>query len=325
MSISNEKHNLILNTPCFPKNLYHAGNAISQIVTDIVYRHQLFLGKYVKYVCHSWNLHGKKIEHLVKEQGIENPSYIDIKRFSTCLIEDAIFQKNFFVEYDFAIDNNLISVSDTDDDFINFTKEQFNKLYLEKWIVEKDGKYFFELQRLNNSGLNFEISKLLKLVNTYPSFQRNTILSVNSTINESFPIEKERLFSVSFALNGRDVSLNPIFQSLLLPSYVSTKYNTEYPVLFLSSSSGRNMLKWHYLKVCISSILTKNIPCKNLFLHGTLLTESNDNMSKYGKGVIQPSDLFNIKKDKSFVRYVLLRSLSFNNIKLQLERSLGEW
>ncbi len=58
-----------LNSPCQPKKVYHCGNAISQIVSDICvdYFSEFKEGFDIYYVKNAWNLHGLPFEQTYLE------------------------------------------------------------------------------------------------------------------------------------------------------------------------------------------------------------------------------------------------------------------
>lgn len=91
---------VILNTPCLPKRSYHAGNAISQIVTDIVYRYSKYLNKgKVFYVNHAWNVFGLVYENLAIEK-YGTFEYEQTLALVNEEIQHAENEKRFFSEYD---------------------------------------------------------------------------------------------------------------------------------------------------------------------------------------------------------------------------------
>src|SRR5438876_5979498 len=49
---------IILNTPCMPKGSYHVGNAISQIITDVLaaFHRTIDPHQHYMYVNHAWNV-----------------------------------------------------------------------------------------------------------------------------------------------------------------------------------------------------------------------------------------------------------------------------
>lgn len=306
-----------------PKASYHCGNSVSQIISDIIFKYnKIFNTGDFLYVRDAWNLHGKPSEDLFLE---ENPqkdlTYENVLTFSESLIEKAEDQKGLFLSRN---DNDII-YKDTDTDFIKFSQEIITTLIENKFIKLKknalwlDIKYFFSIISPE------EFQKKIDSIKIFPEEHRKSLISLQNSLNDLYPLTKNRTFAPKFELNNLSFSVNPILQSLIFPLFISKKFNCTYPCHTQVSSFGHSMIKWHYLRNIVSIALTNKPFCKNLVLHGSILGPDGKPMSKHSNNAIQPHDLLKIKNNKNFIRYTLIKSISTNTIPLQLNISLNEF
>lgn len=316
---------VILNTPCLPKRSYHVGNAISQVVTDIVFRYSRYLnvGK-VFYVNHAWNLFGLVYENMVHEN-LGKFDYNEAMKLAKNEIKKAEKEKELISDYKLVPDSKLISYTDVDPDFIDYCIERINHLNSLGYVIKIAGEYYLNLEKYFNSNGTERLKQALAKIKIYPEFQAGTIFNQIKTLNKYYPLTKKRHFSMKLEMDGQEYSLNPIFQSLLMPAYICKISNSKLPAYFQASSSGHSMLKWHYLRILLSDILFDEIPYQHLFLHGNILGIDGKPMSKHAGNVLQPSDIYEILNDKKFVRYVLVKSISFKDVAIQIELAKAEY
>src|SRR3989344_869959 len=301
---------VILNSPCLPKKSYHCGNAVSQIISEIIFS---FFSKFDNmsefyYVNDSWNLHGLPFEKMYCDQYGIIGNYKEIKEFAEKHIQYAKEEKRFFSAI--KQDSYAINHSDTDADFVSYTVELFQYLYKGNYIKKNAEDYFLDLSIVST---NKKINNIDN-INIFPSHHAKTITNDSSMIHNNYALTKNRVFSPRIKIGNTTCVINPIFQSFIYPLYISKKYNIDYPVFAQISSSGHGMLKWHYLRNIISHLLSQNIPYRNLILHGNILGNDGKRMSKYSNNIIQPSDLHKILPDKRFIRHVLIKSISDNDL-----------
>lgn len=154
-----------------------------------------------------------------------------------------------------------------------------------------------------------------------PEYQSKSIVSNLNELDKYYPLTKKRRFAMQIRINGDDYALNPIFQSLLMPAYICKIAGTKLPCYFQASSSGHSMLKWHFLRIILNDILFGEVPYSHLFLHGNILGLNGKPMSKHAGNAVQPSELFRELKDKRFVRYMLIKSISFKDVLIQIDLS----
>lgn len=312
---------VILNSPCLPKKSYHCGNAVSQIISEILFS---FFSKFDNtsefyYVDDSWNLHGLPFEKMYYDQYGIVGNYKEIKEFAEKHIQYAKEEKNFFstIKQDYCIINH----SDTDDDFVNYTVELFRSFCKSNYIKKNAENYSLDLSTVLADKQISNISD----INIFPIYHAKTIINDFGMIHGNYTLTKDRIFSPSIKIDNMTYVINPIFQSFIYPLYITKKYNIDYPVFAQISSSGHGMLKWHYLRNIISHLLSQNVPYKNLILHGNVLGNDGKRMSKYSNNAIQPSNLHEIMPDKRFVRHVLIKSISDNDLQLQTQTSFSEF
>jgi isoleucyl-tRNA synthetase len=130
-----------------PKGSYHVGNAISQMITDVLvafYRmidpHQHYL-----YVNHAWNVHGLPFEQLYAGTRGHPGSYYDIQMFAEQCIEVAVQEKTYFVDYSSQKDN--ITYIDTDPICKEFSAHCFHQLVGQDYIMEYQGECYLNLEK----------------------------------------------------------------------------------------------------------------------------------------------------------------------------------
>ena len=319
---------LILNTPCMPKANYHCGNAVSQIVSDISYKFFKTFDKSssYSYVFEAWNLHGLPFEKMYSENKDIKFTYTNIEKFAESLINDARKEKSFFTTYH-VNDSDLLSYIDTDKDFMQYCADSFEFLRQAEYLVyeKTESEYYLNIEKfINEYGIQ-KYAESIRGINIIPKFHENTIIDQHKFLDKLYPITKKRNFSQIVETPNGLLSLNPIFQSFLYPIYMASKHNSEYPCFLQVSSAGHGMLKWHYLRNIVSLILTSNVFCKNLYLHGDILGLDGQRMSKHKNNTIKPSDLFLIINDNIFVRYVLIKSISEKDIPLQIDLAKSEY
>jgi valyl-tRNA synthetase len=319
------KSKIILNTPCMPKGSYHVGNAISQIMTDVVaaFHRVMDPQQQVFYVNHAWNVHGLPFERLYT-QAIGRPgTYAEIYTFAEQHIEAALTQKAYFADYRPQTHN--FTFLDADSTSIITTIECFHRLARQGYVVEQEGACYLNLEKFLQCERE-TWQALVHQMHVVPAYHRPSILAQQQTLCGFFPLTKpQRVFVPSVTYHHTCYSLNPIFQSLVYPCIIATSCHTELPTLLQASASGHGMLKWHYLRSILCYLLTGTLPYQHLLLHGTLLGADATPMSKHKQNSIQPSDLFQRRADPAFVRYVLLKSLSAKDVPLQLEAAEHEY
>jgi hypothetical protein len=316
---------IILNTPCMPKSSYHVGNAISQIVTDVLVAfHRVTDPRqdYI-YVNHAWNMHGLPFERLYTETVGHPGTYHDIQIFAEQHVEAAIQEKAYFVDYGTRKSN--ITYIDTDPIGKEFCAHCFHQLAEQGYVEEQQGECYLNLEKFFTSEREAWLATVQEM-HVYPSYHQTGIVANQQTLGGLFPLTKrQRVFVPSVIYRKTSYALNPVVQSLVYPCYIAARFQTTMPTLLQASASGHGMLKWHYLRTIISYLLTKTIPYHHLLLHGTVLGEDGTPMSKHKQNSIRPSDLYQRRTDLSFVRYVLLKSLSHKDVPLQLQAAEREY
>jgi len=271
------------------------------------------------YIYEAWNFHGKILEETCQSFTGRECSYLDILSLVEPLKERARIEKGYFTKY--SIDDSSLGIyEDTDPHFMRFCREMFFELNSRGYIIQNKQDCFLDLSKFPKSDKN-----IFAEMNVIPTYQENSLLSIQNSLTGPYPITKPREFTVTFQWNSHQIALNPIFQSWLMPLYLREKYGTNYPAYFQSSSSGKNMLKWHYLRTKITLALSNTIPYDNLWLHGILSGEKGETISKHAEQPMKPSDLFALENDRSFVRYALLKSISDKSVRFPLSLVRGEW
>lgn len=322
------KHELILNTPCMPKANYHCGNAVSQIVSDILYKFlkAFDISSSYLYVHEAWNLHGLPFEKMYAENNVDELTYIDIEKFAVSLIYAARKEKSFFTSYS-ANDMSLLSYVDNDKHFMQYCEDSFELLRQKEYLVYEatEGDYYLNIEKFISEYGIPKYSESISGINIIPKFHKNTIIAQYKFLDKLYPITKKRNFSQTVKTPKGLLSLNPIFQSFIYPLYMANMSDSKYPCFLQVSSAGHGMLKWHYLRNIVSLIMTDKVFCTNLYLHGDILGLDGQRMSKHKNNTIKPSDLFSIINDNVFVRYVLIKSISEKDIPLQIDLAKSEY
>ncbi len=315
---------VILNTPCLPKRSYHAGNAISQIVTDIVYRYSKYLNKgKVFYVNHAWNVFGLVYENLAIEK-YGTFEYEQTLALVNEEIQHAENEKRFFSEYDHDT-SDFFTYIDSDPEFITYCEAQINKLDDLGYLKKLEDEFCLNIEKYLNEDGVVRLGQMINRVLINPEYQSKSIVSNLNELDKYYPLTKKRRFAMQIRINGDDYALNPIFQSLLMPAYICKIAGTKLPCYFQASSSGHSMLKWHFLRIILNDILFGEVPYSHLFLHGNILGLNGKPMSKHAGNAVQPSELFRELKDKRFVRYMLIKSISFKDVLIQIDLSKNEY
>ncbi|OQA83101.1 MAG: isoleucyl-tRNA synthetase [Microgenomates group bacterium ADurb.Bin238] len=191
------------------------------------------------------------------------------------------------------------------------------------YILDSDGNNNIE-KYLNEDGV-VRLGQMINRVLINPEYQSKSIVSNLNELDKYYPLTKKRRFAMQIRINGDDYALNPIFQSLLMPAYICKIAGTKLPCYFQASSSGHSMLKWHFLRIILNDILFGEVPYSHLFLHGNILGLNGKPMSKHAGNAVQPSELFRELKDKRFVRYMLIKSISFKDVLIQIDLSKNEY
>lgn len=309
-----------------PKNSYHVGNAISQIITDVLvafHRTMASPGERYIYINHAWNVHGLPFEQLYTEATGQRGTYQDIEVFTRHAIQKALQEKQFFVDYCQQEDN--VSYIDTDPTCKEFCRDCFYTLAKRGYILEYQGECFLNLEKFFCEEKEDWLASITTM-DVSPPYHRAGILANQQTLGGLFPLTKQhRVFTPAITYHHANYMLNPIFQSLVYPCYIASRFHSTMPTLLQVSASGHGMLKWHYLRTILSYLLTQTIPYHHLLLHGTVLRADGTPMSKHKQNSLQPSDLYQRRADPSFIRYVLLKSVSTKDIPLQLQVAENEY
>ena len=311
---------IITSSPCLPKESYHCGNAISSIITDLIFRYNFFLGNEQRIfsLATPWNLHGLPYERMFAEQFGHYGTYGEIKTFSADYVKMAEKQVSLFLD---TTNENYIAHNDIDSCFIEFTVECFIRLIENKFIVQRGGEWFIDTKLLLNE---FNIDSAIRSIYCYPDYHKASIIKERNTFDSFYPISKKRIFSPTVCYKGDVISVNPIFQSFIYPLFLAERFH-ENRVAYQVGGAGYSMLKWQYFKQLISLALTGQTSVENMVLHGTILGYDGKPMSKHSTNTLQPSDLYEMFRDRNFVRYTLIRSISNSNIPIQLDKSTREY
>lgn len=72
----------------------------------------------------------------------------------------------------------------------------------------------------------------------------------------------------------------------------------------------------------ISTMLDFEAPYKKVYMHGTVLGQDGEKMSKHSQNAIRPSD---IRESRNCIRYILLRTFSEQDKLVQLEKGKNEF
>lgn len=314
------KNVLFLNSPCQPKKTYHCGNAISQIVSEICVNYFAEFKKdfNIYYVKNSWNLHGIPFEKSYFDEFGKDGDYEEIKIFSERYINNALKEKSLFCYLNQKI--NIIDYKDTEHSFNEYTQKKFIDLYENGFLKKENGELFLDLSKILRDDYQYNN---VDEINIFPKYHSNTITNNSRMIGNKYQLTKQRIFTTRVNIDGHTYSINPIFQSFIFPLYISDKYKTDYPAFLQVSSSWQ--LKWHYLRNIISRLLSKKSPYSNLFLHGIIMGEDGNRMSKNSNNAISPSDLYNIIPDSRFIRHTLINSISDKEICIQVKPSISQF
>lgn len=310
---------IITSSPCLPKASFHCGNAISSLSADLISRCQKEIRKGPEplVIPTPWNLHGLPYERLYMETYGREGSYEDILSFTKDYVAAAAEETAYFLHTGEHIGQH----SDTDSDFVAFTEECFVKLIEMGYVVKAEEVWYIDTKRLLQE---YEISSILERVSCYPEYHRASIIKEQKTFDNYYPISKHRVFTAKACYKGETICINPIFQSFIYPLYLAQQYG-EKCVFAFTGGSGFSSLKWHYYRQLISVVLTNNHSVDTIFLHGTILGDDRKPMSKHSSNTLHPSDLYRMQMERNFVRYVLIRSISDNNIPIQLEKAVTEY
>ena len=302
-----------------PKETFHCGNAISSIVADIISRYnKIWKGESESYsVLLPWNLHGLPYEKMFFERYGYVGDYIAIRDFAIEYVGVAEQQAQYFL----GAPQNIFPHCDTDNSFLEFTQECFLKLIEKKYIVLYNGDWFIDTNSLLK---RYNIDLELKAIQCYPNYRLSSIIHQKNTFDGLYPISKKRIFTAVVCYKGDTITVNPIFQSFIYTTYLAMCFH-ERSVAFQIGGAGFSMLKWQYFRQLISLALTGHISVDNLVLHGTILGSDGKPMSKHRNNTLQPSEIYEEFKDKNLVRYTLIRSISNNDIPIQIEKSVNEF
>ncbi len=310
---------IITSSPCLPRTSFHCGNAISSLSADLISRCQKEIRKELKLVIipTPWNLHGLPYEKMYLETYGREGSYEDILSFTKDYVAAAAEETTYFL----CPGENMDQHSDTDLDFVKFTEECFVKLIEMGYVVKIKEDWYINTGRLLQK---YEIGRILESVSCYPEYHRASIIKEQKTFDSYYPISKQRIFTAKACYKGEMICINPIFQSFLYPLYLTQLYGEE-RVFAFTGGSGFSSLKWHYYRQLISVVLKNTPSIDEIFLHGTILGVDRMPMSKHSNNTLQPSDLYRMQRDRNFVRYALIRSISDNNIPIQIKKAMTEY
>ena len=293
------------------------GNALSQIALDVYYKYYLWKAQNpedIFYMTAAWNSHGLPYEKIYLEDVGTDPSYEDILKVAQKYISIAQEEENCFVDYNLKPKKNYIEYYDTDEEYIEYCKDKIQYLYREGFIKRKGEQLFLRLDK----AIDLKSDLFINDIEFFPKHHKNSVLNILNTLNADYPLSKERKFTFKIEIEGSVYSINPIFQSILIPVFIREKYDMEN----LLEITGKGLVKGHYLMCAISTILNFKPPYKKVYMHGTVLGDDRKRMSKHSENVIRPSDL---KGSRNFVRYVLLRTFSEKDKLVQLKKGRNEY
>lgn len=310
---------IITCSPCMPKRSYHCGNAISSIYADLVYRyHREYDSCEIYHVINTpWNVHGLPYANIFQETYHRNGSYEEILDLANEQIAFACRETSCFLQRDQC----TADCCDADKDFVAYTKECFIKLIENGMLVNRENVWYIDTAAFLQK---YDLNEIFSDIQCVPTYHKPAIVKQQNTFNDLYPISKARSFTVSFEYQRQQIDVNPIFQSFIYLNWLMVRF--QQPIVdYLVGGSGFSMLKWQYYRQIISTALVHDVSVHTLLLHGTILGEDLKPMSKHSTNCIQPSQLYALSSDSNLVRYILIRSLSVNNLKIQQDKFLKEY
>ncbi len=310
---------IVVSAPCLPKSTYHCGNAISAIYAELIANYfKVFRDEKKQIIIPTpWNLHGKPFEEMYYLDYHKHGSYDEILAYAMERLGDAENEIKTFINDPTKYERHC----DTDRDFVEYTKDRFIKLIKDGYIIKVNGNWMFDTNKVISGN---ELCTMLSEIHVIPNYDKATIIKQSKTFNGLYPLSKDREFTVKASYSGEEISINPIFQSFIFPNYLLDVYGED-KISYFVSGRGFSMHKWHYYRQLVSIALEGSCSISNIALHGTIMGNDFQIMSKHSDNCIQPSDLSDDPTDILFVRYVLIRSISVNDIPIYLEKYKKEY
>lgn len=310
---------IITSSPCLPKSTYHCGNAISSTYCDLIARYNYYVrnNKEIISIPTPWNLHGLPYEKMYFEETLSEGTYNQILEYANRFLLLAEHQTDCFLDRS----NYNRSHSDTQKSFIEFTINCFRELIEKGYIIKYHSEWYIDTSRFLR---NYNLSEIMYHVNCSPPYHKKSIVKESQTFDGLYPITKNRVFTVKMDYKGEIIHINPIFQSFVYPIYLSERFHED-NVSVLVGGDGFSSLKWQYYRQIIGVILRDKAPIKTMAFHGTILGSDGKPMSKHSLNTILPSSIYAHNKDKNYLRYLLIRSISFNDIPLQINKVDAEY